>query len=404
MRFLKDRWISSDAIVTIYLADGVHSYSSAVILDHPCGNRIQIVGQNTYTFAITGVYGTPARWSDSNGYDVVIVVDNASNIVVGDYLYVGYNRGCTGGTNPDFLAGCHLVTTVDTVNKRVTCKVYNKQALPPSGAVTCSGCVVLKTKVTFAGCNGFDFRSPSSVTLGKLVIVSTTSSTTAIGVVVQSVVGATCRLLAPVGIVGGFNTGISLTLGCRGIAPGLMVSGATTYGVYCAYGAYLEAAYMVVNGVPAPVYVTNSAGVDCPYSVVFGCSLHAVWSRYSSSIAMASSRVLGTTGACIYADFGASVDANWSYLAALGTNRCGIWVIGANVLCDYATIANCDPAILSEASGFVGASTCTFTNNNLVAVARNNGFINRANPTLNGNTNTYSPSLNTEGNYGGWIV
>ena len=66
LSWLRDKWIATDATVTIQLADGAYGITSPITVQHPCGAQIQIVGENTYAVSMTSVQsssGSAGAWS-----------------------------------------------------------------------------------------------------------------------------------------------------------------------------------------------------------------------------------------------------------------------------------------------------------------------------------------------------
>ena len=140
LRFLRDRWIASDATVTIQLADGQYSHTAPVEIAHPCGSRIAIVGQNSYAKTMSSVVSSSGS---SGAWSLVLQLNNVSNIAVGDYVLV---TAASGGTNPLFAMGCHEITNVDSGNARITVTSKAINASAPSGAVA-ANVTVLKARL-----------------------------------------------------------------------------------------------------------------------------------------------------------------------------------------------------------------------------------------------------------------
>ncbi len=161
--WLADKWISTNAVVTIAIGDGALNISSPITVDHPCGGQINIAGQNTYSVNMTSVQsssGTAGAWS------VVINLSDVSHIANDDYVNI---IAATGGTRPEMIEGCWAVTNVDSANSRITVATTNHYLAAPSGAVSAS-VLVLKARIVATNCSGFVINGPLGL-LDKLAIV-----------------------------------------------------------------------------------------------------------------------------------------------------------------------------------------------------------------------------------------
>ena len=125
LRFLRDRWIASDATVTIQLADGLYTMTAPVEIAHPCGSRLAILGEHTYAKTMSVVVSSSGG---SGAWSLVLQLNNVTDIAVGDYVLV---TAASAGTNPLYTEGCHEVTNVDSGNSRIT---VTSKAIKPFAA------------------------------------------------------------------------------------------------------------------------------------------------------------------------------------------------------------------------------------------------------------------------------
>jgi hypothetical protein len=145
LNYLKDKWINSDVTVTIKAGDGTFTFSEALQPTHPCGDRIELSGTNTYTKTMSSVQSS----SGSEGaYSVIINLDSVTNISIGDYCII---HTSSGGTYPERILGCHEITNVDVDNSRITI-MSNNLVGAPSGNVVAT-VIIFKTMFVGSGCS-----------------------------------------------------------------------------------------------------------------------------------------------------------------------------------------------------------------------------------------------------------
>jgi hypothetical protein len=117
---------------------GIHS----IILDDRefrSSEKIKISGHRV-DVTIDSVQSSSGSAGD---YSVVLNVESVTGLLEGHVLLC-YPGLLTGGTNPSYLSGAHLITNVDAVNDRITINLRSSLGVP-SGAV--SGDVVVFTTV-----------------------------------------------------------------------------------------------------------------------------------------------------------------------------------------------------------------------------------------------------------------
>ncbi len=226
--FLANEYIGAYTGVTLQLANGTYAMSSPVNIFSNLFKNISIQG-TTYSTTLSSI----ASSSGSMGnFSVVLNVASAANIAVGDYVAI---TGCTGGTNPAYIAGCWPVTAVSGSTITVTTSIQAGGV--PSGSVT-GVITVLKAVLSFAGCDGFDVYDGASVLNIKNVAIVGNHTANTYGLNVQE-----CgRVLNNAGVIGinGFFTGAFCNYDSNIVGGTLVTSNNTDDGVFAATNAVFD--------------------------------------------------------------------------------------------------------------------------------------------------------------------
>jgi len=136
--YLKNKWINGDAVVTIQCGDGSYVLTETISPNHPCGDRIKLIGENVYSKSLTSIQsssGSAGAWS------LVLNLNNVTSIESGDFVII---HTPSGGTRPYHVCGCHEVTNVDAVNSRITIASGHQGSIAPSGAISAT-VIIVKT-------------------------------------------------------------------------------------------------------------------------------------------------------------------------------------------------------------------------------------------------------------------
>lgn len=140
---IKDVIIVPPAIVTLNVDPGEWSVYGAdvsnTLLDSSLylnPERIRIYG-TVISMDITSVQSSSGS---SGAWSIILNVTSVGTVAVNEYLAVIDTP--TGGTNPEYLLGCHQITDVDSGNSRITISSVNQTATAPSGAVTTTAAVL----------------------------------------------------------------------------------------------------------------------------------------------------------------------------------------------------------------------------------------------------------------------
>lgn len=297
---LADTWINSDVYASIILLDGEIYNVGATEIKHPCGNNIRIMGQNIYTRAVTKVVSTTpgavaqrqnatayaigavVSLAANNGYwyrcttggtsanaegtgwpewpgdtysdgtavfeciqperEIVLAIDNAAGIVIGDYVAI---KAVTGGSNGNGLLGCHKVSGVNTGSNQITVTARNKALKAPTGLVAAKEMTVYKSVLDYSDAvAGIVVNAPYALgMLDKVVIVGGDDTTC---IVAGQFVGGNIRLGEHVGVDGGEN-GIAAYRNGIVWASGAVVSGANI-GCIADGNAYLNVESTCITG------------------------------------------------------------------------------------------------------------------------------------------------------------
>jgi hypothetical protein len=235
MSYLAPFAISSSATVTIQLADGTYSITSAIDLSHAFGSRILLTGTNTYTKSMTSCTcsGGTGNWS------IVMTLNNVTNIAVNDYVVV---TGCSGGTNPGRAEGCHKVTGV--AGSTITVKSLNLDSSGPTGNVISSSVTVLKSIIS-SSAGALSLTNSKFQNIENLALVGASIST-GTGL---SLSNSKCTIGPNLGI-NTFNIGIDAVFSSTIVVTGstTAISGCNNVGYLSEAGSNVSAWYIVVSG------------------------------------------------------------------------------------------------------------------------------------------------------------
>jgi hypothetical protein len=172
LTWLSDKIIENTTTVTIEIDDGTYNWTSTDSMKHNNGDRVNVVGKNTYNVSLTSVQSSSGS---SGAWSIILNVSDVSNAAVNDFLRVPYD--IANGTRPETLCGCWKITNVDVINTRLTITSTHRHTSAPSGAV--AGTVtIIKTMIEYDGVDGIEISENSVLgLLDKLVVLGTGSAT-----------------------------------------------------------------------------------------------------------------------------------------------------------------------------------------------------------------------------------
>ena len=235
---------------------------------------------NTYPKTLSSIQSSSGA---AGAWAIILNVDSVANIAVNDFCLVPYN--VSGGTRPETLCGCWIVTNVDAVNTRITVTSTHRYTSAPSGAVA-GTLTIVKTILYYNGVNGIVLTSRNNLgLLNKLVLLG---NGTSYGISLDT--GAS--------LIGGTSLGIS----------------AFAYGVLCQSHAHIESDQIKISNCGTFGVRVYYATARMAYSVVSGnttagISLSASKGEFSTSVCSGN----GTTG------FGTSGSAHAGIYAGQST-------------------------------------------------------------------------------------
>jgi len=361
---IRDAFIPSNVTVTIQVAPGTYTHTSPIVIQHPCGSQIRIIGATPVTTTLTGVgtiTGSAGNWS------VPLQVQSASGIAVGDYVIVKD----TSGTGDHYaLRGVWEVTGVS--GNTVTVKNTHRKSTFPTFTVSGGTVVALKTILKFNGCSGI------VACLGYLnniaIVGNLTSGTCGIAV------GRISENQAEEGVgavVCGDNVGVSsfhtglLAMSGTIYAVGVASCGNNDLGFHAIHAGNIYANYATANG-------NGTAG----FQAFYGGDICAFRATANGN---------GSTG--FSARSSGSIFAN---LAVANNNHTGFLAgLSGNIYANYATASGNTYGFRAWLIGGIWAESSTASGNTTDYRAERMGYIlvygYQGSP-------TFSPTLNTEGN------
>jgi hypothetical protein len=260
LQSIANKWIMPSVLVNIEIENGIFTSTSTIVINHPCSERIRIYGKNTYSANFTNLYSYSGT---SGSYSVVFVVNDVTNIEVGNYIMIK-----TPSTNLLLIKGVWKITAVDTINKRVTCFITTSRGNPATGIMTGSF-TIIKSVLKFSATTGIEVRSPL-IDIANLVIE---------GAIItgQNIYGLYLNkgLMNCAGNFGisNFETGLRV-FAANAFVDGIMISGCRSgslgYGIYLINGANVVAKSAYFTGNYYNIFATEMSRLDCRSSFILG--------------------------------------------------------------------------------------------------------------------------------------
>jgi len=395
---IRDAFIPSNVTVTIQVASGTYTHTSPIVIQHPCGSQIQIIGATPVTTTLTGVgtiTGSAGNWS------VPLQVESASGIAVGDYVIV---KGTTGTGDHFALRGVWEVTGV--AGNTVTVKNTHRKSSFPTFTVSGGTVVALKTILKFNGCSGIVAYDSCLGYLNNVAIVGNLSSNTR-GIAA----GKTIETQAEEGkgaVVCGDNVGVSSfatglyaasgTIHAQGVAS----SGNSGNGIYATCSGSIHAPSSTASGNGTyGFYVSGSGSIHAPSSTASGNGGSGFYVTSSGSIIAPSSTASGNGTYGFYATCSGSIIAPSSTASGNGTYGFYATCSGSIYALSSTASENGSSGFSASYSGSIHAQGSTASGNSTDYKAEKMGYIYvfgyQGSP-------TFSPALNTEGNYNAIIT
>ncbi len=225
---------------TVNLNAATHSYSSSVTIQSPFTKVVNFVGATPITTTMSGVQSSSGS---AGARSITVNLASTAGMAVGQ---VAVFSGCSGGTNPFYMEGAWMITSVDSINNRITITSTSRSSNVPSGTVT-SNVTVLTTVIKFTGCYGINIYSGgTALNLQNIAIVGDGSSGN-IGLNLQDV--GRCFIAGTVAVLnfGGANIYGNYNSELNG-SGALYSSGSQSHGFYFNTGAVSEVYPIVSSG------------------------------------------------------------------------------------------------------------------------------------------------------------
>lgn len=312
--YLKNYTIDRGIGVTIQLNAGHYTMGNEFVMSHPCLSQITITGCSTQT-GFTSVVSSSGN-NPSRSY--VLAVNSTTNISANDYALI---PGCAGGTYPQYMAGFHEITNVDTGNTQITVLNKSLSTNTVSGNVNTTGLYILNTVLDFSGqaCNGLRVLQQAGPTLSKLALVGTTGNASLVGL--QAAYGASINCISPFG-VWGFGTGYQAYCGAN-ITANICGAEASITGFQALYGSTILCGGSGINGTTnyGLLAERNSSVIASGTTFIVGCAglVSSIWNSYLT--VAGTSRLVGA--ASLYAglsQYNSIVDLTGITLLNVGSN------------------------------------------------------------------------------------
>ena len=374
---LKYAWIPRDVTVTIQVAAGTYTHTSPIIVDHPCGSQIRIVGATPITTTITGA-GTIS--GSAGNRSVPIKVADVTSIQVGQYAIIRN----TSGTGDHFAhRGIWEITAINTATKTVTVKNTHRVSTFPMATLSGGDFIVLTTVLKFTDCIGLRLYDKSLGYLDNVAIVGNNSASTTVGIEVgyysyQDARGGTINCSNYVG-VNGFTVGFAAGNGGSIVGNALVASGNGGSGFFAQSSGSIYAPSSTASGNGfTGFYALSSGSIYARSSTASGNGNTGFLAQFSGSIYAPSSTASGNGNTGFQAQYSGSIYANSS--TASGNGGSGFYALS---------------------SGSIYAHSSTASGNATDYMAERMGYINCA---VYAGTPTFSPALNTVGNYNAIIT
>lgn len=411
--------IAQDATLTINIVAGSYTSATPISLDHPNGDRINIVGAATSTIGITSL----ASYTGSAGNWVIVFnldADLTSLVSVGQFIVI---RDLTTSDYPGhLLKGCYEVTgtTVSTITVKSTTDVTTI----PGGTYTGNVTIVPSQFEITENVNGFTL---SDHTLGLIKDV----------IIFNSWVGS-LDVIAGLQISNNSNITSTGDIASSGFYNGIQLGGSTGYfenitcsGNYNGLRINSNSNYYVSDTITSTsndnygFAVTGNSRLSCAiYTTTAGCAgATGVYSSSLSFIRLETGSVSCYNSVGYYSTMNANINADWAVAAYNDSN---------GFSCNNSSSITVDNAIstFNGASGFYSSFSSTIhaltsqalsnTGNGYSATSTTTMYISNANANGNdknyyatvgaslyapGTTSTnwgtasYSPAVNIVGNY-----
>lgn len=353
------RWvIPASATVTISLPSGVTASTSPYSLQHPYGARIKIEGAAVVTTTATAsgaVTGSSGAWA------VPLTVASAAGISVGDYLLL---RNVAGTGQYKLFSGMCKVSAI--VGSTVTVTNTAKNAAWPTAALSAADITVLKTTLSFTGCDGLDIDGVVG-SIDKVALAGNHTGGT-VGLISQRAAqGAKAKgyvfLGQNVGISSFGDGGIYAQYGGTVDAAYICVADCLVYNVVGQHGGTVMANYGISTGCAQIGFAgSNSGDVSAEYSIAVGNGTYGYYTQSGGSLTNPYSYAWSNVSDGMRAAWGGSIRGQ--NVGAQYNGGAGAFAVGGFIVCPSSTCSNnSSSGLYAEGGANIYASSVTCSSN-----------------------------------------
>jgi collagen type VII alpha len=390
--------IPNNAMVTINLPTGATARTTAVVINHPYGARIAVQGVApvvTTATASGSVTGSSGIWA------VPLTVTNATNIAVNDYVLI---RNVVGTGVYNLFGGICKITAVSGTTITVTNTAKN--AAWPTAALTAANFIVLKSRVVFTGCDGFQIDGPVGFLNNMALIGNHTGGT--IGLISQRMaVGYKGKGYVSCGTSFGISSfgdgGIYAQYGGTVDASYICVADCLIYNVLAQHGGSVNANNAISSGCAQAGFAGSSSGdVSADTSIACGNGTYGYFSFQGSAILAQNCFAWANVSDGLRVAWGGSIRGTTINTQFNGGN--GVFCVGGDIVCSTGVIAsnNTGSGLYAEGGGSIYGAGGVMSSNGAFGVYCDGATVDcptsvAASNTLNGLTATDNGTILADG-------
>ncbi len=387
-------FIPGTSFVDIEVAAGHYAASTeATVFRQSCGERVRIVGADYLQEDIVSLHAAPT--GAAGAWSVVLNIADTAGMSVGDYAVVAA-RGGTGDW--EIHSGAWRITAIDTVNDRITVLNTAQNAAFPTTTLTDGTVNVLRTVLTYNGCDGIRTEGSKLGLLKNVMIVGDgTGDFSGLNAAGHDGEGGdvASKMSGAGSIVCGEFVGVS-TFGANGMvanhgssifANSAACSNNGKYGFYAAVASAIEAREACGNG-------NETGGVIADYGgTAWIAGSHFCGNGGSGAFVFNGGHLVGNEVACCAnVELGGDIrfgDATLELAKCNGNGTGGVLCYnGSRLAFDGSTASgNTGPGVRALRGGTIRAEDVTAEDNTTFGLlAEQGGYIYAPDATLSGNT------------------
>jgi hypothetical protein len=306
---LKNVWIPKDVTVTIQVAAGNYTITSPIIITHPCGNQIQLIGASPATTSITGVGSVSGQ---AGNYSVQIEVSSTAGITAGNYVII---KNTTGSNDYHAFDGIWKVNSVDS-STQITVQNTHRASSFPSASLSGGTVVILSTLILATNCVGILITPNSAIGLIDNIGLIGNGSSAPVGLWVGVTPdlnqrGSATAICGGTFGINGFNNGINITNNSSLALPNYSyccICGNSAIGVYLTRSCTVNMVYSICNGNGSFGFQGEiGCAIQADSAIVKGNGNNGFRANTCSTISAPSSNASGNGTADYYATWGSFI-------------------------------------------------------------------------------------------------